>query len=130
MQGLRIYPEFFKYHPFFASLDLSQFLCNNKFRAHYPGCIVRICIFAKNIFNYCSHLYSQIILIVCWVLPSDSRCYQRTRDVGLNCWRVKSCTAWFPEEMLHPIARSSILLPGIKDNSIWVPPAKCTLTYQ
>ena len=56
------------------------------------------------------------------ILPGDSRCCQRTRVAGTDCSWMNHGTTRFAEKLLHPVTGSSVLLPGVEDNSIWIPP--------
>jgi hypothetical protein len=56
-------------------------------------------------------------------MPGDRRCCQLLGVDGTEFDRMNHSTTGFTEECLHPVARSSISLPGIEDNRIWHPAA-------
>ena len=66
------------------------------------------------------YLYPQEAILS--VFPGDSWCRQWIRVVGYDWNWMNHSATWFTEKHLHPVTRSSILLPGVEDYCIWEPP--------
>jgi hypothetical protein len=66
-----------------------------------------------------SYLYPQEAIVS--VPPDNCRCCQWVGVSGCDFNWMKLSTARFTEKCLHPVTRSSVLLPRIEDYRIWDP---------